>query len=96
MIIPMKKTYELDGNNISTKEAFYEEFTRKVITTGGQWWGRNLDALNDVLRGGFGTPKEGFILIWKNATFSQKGLGDYFDQIVSVFKEHKDIELKLE
>jgi len=34
-----------------------------------------LDAFNDILRGGFGTPEEGFVLRWKNSTRSQESLG---------------------
>ena len=41
----------------------------------GAPWGRNLDAFNDILRGGFGTPDGGFILRWKNAQVSRDRLG---------------------
>jgi len=37
--------------------------------------GRNLDAFNDVLRGGFGTPPEGFVLRWNNSQISRERLG---------------------
>jgi len=38
-------------------------------------WGHNLDAFNDILRGGFGTPEGGFILRWKNSAVSRERLG---------------------
>lgn len=38
-------------------------------------WGRNLDAFNDVLRGGFGTPDDGFTIRWKNHKVSKEQLG---------------------
>ena len=38
-------------------------------------WGRNLDAFNDVLRGGFGSPEDGFVLVWKNHLASRERLG---------------------
>ena len=38
-------------------------------------WGRNLDAFNDILRGGFGTPDDGFILRWLNHDVSRRRLG---------------------
>jgi Barstar (barnase inhibitor) len=38
-------------------------------------WGRNLDAFNDILRGRFGTPEEGFILRWRNSRISRERLG---------------------
>jgi hypothetical protein len=37
--------------------------------------GRNLDAFNDILRGGFGTPEGGFILRWANSAISAERLG---------------------
>ena len=37
--------------------------------------GANLDAFNDVLRGGFGTPEEGFTIRWKNHDTSKSRLG---------------------
>src|SRR5262245_51356353 len=34
-----------------------------------------LDAFNDILRGGFGTPEGGFVLRWKNSAVSRERLG---------------------
>ena len=66
------KTYEIDGEHFSTLEAFYDEISRVVVP--GASWGRNLDAFNDILRGGFGTPDEGFVLRWKNHDVSRQRL----------------------
>jgi RNAse (barnase) inhibitor barstar len=68
-----KRQYEIDGQHFSTLEGFAEEFSKVVLPT-YQWYG-NLDAFNDILYGGFGTPDEGFILIWKNAALSSARLG---------------------
>jgi hypothetical protein len=38
-------------------------------------WRGNLDAFNDMLAGGFGTPDDGFILIWRNSAISKEKLG---------------------
>jgi hypothetical protein len=38
-------------------------------------WGKNLDAFNDILRGGFGTPQDGFVLRWLNSNASKEQLG---------------------
>jgi RNAse (barnase) inhibitor barstar len=65
-------TYEIDGERFSTLEEFFNE-TDRVMHLGG--WGHNLDAFNDVLRGGFGTPEEGFTIRWKNHKISQERLG---------------------
>jgi RNAse (barnase) inhibitor barstar len=68
-----KKIYEINGQHFSTLEEFYDEISRVLIP--GAYWGRNLDAFNDILRGGFGTPEEGFILRWKNSDISRQRLG---------------------
>lgn len=68
-----KKIYTLDGKNFSTLESFFEEVSRVLIPESD--WGHNLDAFNDILRGGFGTPEEGFILVWQNAKISRERLG---------------------
>lgn len=67
------KTFRIDGNQFSTLEEFYDEISRILIPDAG--WGHNLDAFNDILRGGFGTPDEGFILIWENSEVSRSRLG---------------------
>ncbi len=65
--------YEIDGANFSTLEEFYDEVSRVLIP--GAVWGKNLDALNDVLHGGFGTPEDGFELRWVNHELSRERLG---------------------
>jgi len=69
----VKPVYEIDGNRFSTLEEFYEEVSRVLIP--GAEWGHNLNAFNDILRGGFGTPEGGFILRWRNSKLSQERLG---------------------
>lgn len=70
MAIP---TLEIDGERIDTLDDFFREFRRHL------WpdtrWGTNLDAFNDVLRGGFGTPEGGFRLVWKSSSRSRQRLG---------------------
>lgn len=68
-----KTIYEIDGENFYDLEGFYDEVSLIIIPNA--YWGRNLDALNDILRGGFGTPYEGFKLIWKNSAISELALG---------------------
>ena len=67
------ETFVIDGERFSTLEEFYEEISRVLIPD--SQWGHNLDAFNDILRGGFGNPVEGFILIWENSEASKKRLG---------------------
>ena len=69
-------TYEIDGSRFSSFQGFLEEFSREV-TPG--WWSPgdepNLDAFNDALHGGYGTPDEGFALRWKHHGLSKERLG---------------------
>jgi RNAse (barnase) inhibitor barstar len=70
--MPTKPSYEIDGCRFTTLEEFFDEISRVLIP--GADWGRNLDAFNDILRGGFGTPDGGFVLRWVNAEISRKRL----------------------
>lgn len=73
----MKREIILDGNNFSSLAEFYDEIQNK-LTKGLNWEiGRNLDAFNDVLRGGFGVYEynDVFKLLWKNSEKSKKDLG---------------------
>jgi RNAse (barnase) inhibitor barstar len=68
-----KPIYEIDGSRFSTLEGFYDEISNVLIP--GAKWGHNLDAFNDILRGGFGTPEGGFVLRWANSALSRDRLG---------------------
>lgn len=68
-----KRIVEIDGTRFRSLGGFYREISRKVIP--GAVWGRGLDAFNDILRGGFGTPDEGFVLRWKHSAISRDRLG---------------------
>ena len=46
----MKTTYTIDGAHFTNLEEFYNAFGLEILS--GREWGRNLDALDDVL-GGF-------------------------------------------
>lgn len=69
----MPDVFVLDGARFDGLEGFWDELSRVLIP--GVVWGRNLDALDDVLRGGFGTPAEGFTVRWVNAARSRQALG---------------------
>mgnify|MGYP000603763302 FL=1 len=52
-------------------------------------WRGNLDAFNDILRGGFGTPDGGFILIWRKHEKSIDSLGqDLFATLIEIIRTH--------
>ncbi|QQS09331.1 MAG: barstar family protein [Phycisphaerales bacterium] len=68
-----KPVFVIDGDKFSTLEGFYDEVERVLIP--GAAWGRNLNAFNDILRGGFGTPEGGFVLRWVQSDRSREHLG---------------------
>jgi RNAse (barnase) inhibitor barstar len=71
-----KVLYEIDGRDFATLDEFYNVIGRVLIIPGGATtWGHNLDALNDILRGGFGTPDDGFVIRWVHSALSRERLG---------------------
>ena len=68
-----KTEYVLDGSAFATLEEFSQHFSVRVLR--GYHWRGNLDAFNDVLRGGFGTPDGGFVLVWRDHALSRSRLG---------------------
>ena len=87
-------TYHIDGRKIRSAGDFYREIGSAVNGPGG-YFGRNLDALADCLRGGFGTPENRpYEFEWQNSTLSRRHLGDVvcgkrtlFEAIQGVFKD---------
>lgn len=72
-----KQTIIINGNNFSDLESFYDEIDR-VLTKDLDWdTGHNLDAFNDLLRGGFGVyeHEEPIKLTWENISKSKSDLG---------------------
>jgi hypothetical protein len=68
-----KPILEIDGARFDDLDGFWDEVSRWLVPDA--YWGRNLNAFNDILRGGFGTPEGGFILRWRNAARSRRVLG---------------------
>lgn len=62
----------IDGANFSDFDGFAREFSRLLSD---YTWRGNLDAFNDLLRGGFGTPENGWVLKWLNSELSRAALG---------------------
>lgn len=63
----------MDGSRFSTLAEFAVEITRVLGLT--MPWNSNPDAFHDFLRGGFGTPVEGCVLVWQHSDLSRKRLG---------------------
>lgn len=71
------RTLIIEGSNIHNIPTFYDEINR-LFMFGEDWKiGNSLDALNDVLYGGFSgmDAKEHIELTWNNIEASKKALG---------------------
>ncbi len=92
--MPVKR-YTLNGRNIQSLDDFYDQISAKLSLSAH--FGRNLDALWDVLT----TDIEGpFEIFWKEADASKKALGKDFDRVLKMLKkiddERGDFKLKIE
>jgi RNAse (barnase) inhibitor barstar len=91
-------TFVLAGEKIGSLESFYDEIDC-VLTKDIDWrTGRNFNALNDILTGGFGVHEyeEPVTLIWQNHSYSKKTLGiAVFEHIVELIQQHEHISLQL-
>ena len=79
-------TVELDGAAMPDLAAFYDQVGERIIP--GASWGRNLDAFDDILRGGFGTPDDGLTIVWHDAAAARRSLGTDFTTLVEIIHEH--------
>ena len=62
----------VDGSRFDNLPGFAREFSSLLDD---HTWAGNLDAFNDILRGGFGTPETGFVLRWLHSDRSRQSLG---------------------
>ncbi|SEN98542.1 barstar family protein [Actinacidiphila rubida] len=71
----MTAIYVLDGTQIRTLEDFWRGIGEAINGPGG-YFGRNLDAFADCLRGGFGTPDDDdFVVEWRDHQTSREYMG---------------------
>lgn len=73
----MNAKFEINGNSILDISSFYEEVNR-LFMEGEDWQlGNSLDALNDLLYGGYGTLREHeeVEVVWLNSEMSREALG---------------------
>jgi RNAse (barnase) inhibitor barstar len=84
----IKRQFVLDGDHFDDLEGFYDEVSRELmgglspkresgIPIDETYWGRNLDAFNDILWGDMGRVPGGgkFTIIWRNSARSRATLG---------------------
>ena len=99
-ILPTKPTYAvLNGDNFSNVDEFFDWVQRSATRRLDWHIGENLNAFNDVLRGGFGLHEyeELLWLVWLESNKSRQHLGDVlFGDIVGIIKGHSHVELELQ
>lgn len=110
-----QRVFVLDGDRFDDLESFYDEVSRElmgglayryktepgktVIPLDETYWGRNLDAFDDILHGDMGRIPVGtlpFTIVWRNSALSRDALGMVFDQLVAIIRGHPNITLRLE
>ncbi|PTW48040.1 barstar (barnase inhibitor) [Sphingomonas faeni] len=71
------KTLTIIGRNISDIPTFYAEINRVFMAKEGWQLGESLDALNDLLYGGYGAieGRERVRIVWQDVAASRAALG---------------------
>lgn len=89
-----KKRCLLSGETVRSLDVLYDEIARQLAFP--EHFGRNLDALWDVLSADIEGPNE---VVWKDPDASRRAMGKGFDRILTVLKEvektRKDFRLRL-
>jgi RNAse (barnase) inhibitor barstar len=68
----MPRIFTIDGRDFSTLQEFYEVVGAVLVP--GQYWGKNLDAFNDILCWPLHDDPEPYVLVWKNSKVSRTRL----------------------
>jgi RNAse (barnase) inhibitor barstar len=89
-----KQTIIINGINFTDLETFYDEIDRVLTKNLDCQTGHNLDAFNDLLRGGFGVYEyeEPVKLVWTNFSLSKKKLGQGIDALTEIITRHNHID----
>src|SRR5262249_13060342 len=83
----MKPELVIDANQFSDLAGFAQYFSH-IALNGQHRWNGNLNAFNDILRGGFGTPDGGFTLVWRNHEKSRRDLAQTFETLLEIIRTH--------
>lgn len=89
----------IDGRDIYTLNDFFDQIELKLTYRTDFKTGRNLNAFNDLLWGGFGIHEyeEPLHIVWIYAEKSRQALGEkYFNKIVSIIENHESNNKYLE
>ncbi|MFI5528380.1 barstar family protein [Kitasatospora sp. NPDC051853] len=90
---PPAPTFHLDSAAITDEPSFWTALADALDAPDG-YYGRNLDALADCLRGGYG-PEAPFTLVWHDSAHARKALARplphtgerYFDAVLDVLRD---------
>lgn len=91
-----RKILELDGRHMTSFDDFWDEIHR-ILCPNFKHFGRNWDALVDILRGGFGVFELGeeiTLVIAHSKTARKKFVGS-FDKFISIISDSNNIYLVL-
>lgn len=84
----------LDGKSVRSLDRFYGEISGQLAFP--VHFGRNLDALWDVLAADIEGPVE---LVWENPESSREAMGEDFDRVLAVLRKvsrkRKDFRLRV-
>ena len=86
--------FEINGNKFRSKKGFYRHVEQVFTNTLGWRIGRSLDALEDILYGGFGRhdPGEEIRVIWSNFQKSRQCLnGNFLLEILEILQEAENV-----
>lgn len=82
----MRKVFIIDGNNFNDLEGFYCEID-KLLTKDLTWiTGHNLDAFNDLLRGGFGMHEYGEPILLRWINFNKSKLDFGYEETIKYYE----------
>ncbi len=92
-----KQTIIINGDNFADLESFYDEID-DALTKDLDWeTGHNLNAFNDLLRGGFGVYdyEEPVKIVWTKFSKSKKKLGEELTAtLLEIIADHEHIEFE--
>ncbi|HYI63568.1 MAG TPA: barstar family protein [Allosphingosinicella sp.] len=74
----------LDGRSIRSEALFHDVIDRAALSAGFDGYGRNLDALWDVLTAILPIPVE---VRWTDSDASRQAIGPRFDMLVQVMRD---------
>lgn len=84
---PQRQEFTIDGRHFSDMDGFYDEVEQAFTSVLDRGIGRNLNAFNDILRGGFGRHEFGnpIHIKWLSYEKSVRDLGkETMDTIVEI------------